>query len=60
MPEGKSMAPEKYIDEQYLSKAIGVGSNEDATTHLKNLGIEFTNSKPESVVAFFIRAITKP
>lgn len=59
-PEGKSMAPEKYIDEQYLSKAIGVGSNEDATTHLKNLGIEFTNSKPESVVAFFIRAITKP
>lgn len=60
MPKGKSMAPEKYIDEQYLSKAIGVGSNEDATTHLRNLGIEFTNSKPESVVAFFIRAITKP
>lgn len=59
LPEGKSMAPEKYFDEQYLSKAIGIGSNEDATTHLKNMGINFTNSKPESIVAFFIRAITK-
>lgn len=57
-PEGTTMAPEKYIDEQYLSKAIGVGTNEDATTHLKNMGINFTNSKPESVVSFFIRAIT--
>ena len=57
-PEGTTMAPEKYIEEQYLSKAIGVGTNEDATTHLKNMGINFTNSKPESVVSFFIRAIT--
>lgn len=57
-PQGTTMAPEKYIDEQYLSKAIGVGTNEDATTHLKNMGINFTNSKPESVVSFFIRAIT--
>lgn len=56
--KGNTMAPEKYFDEQYLSKAIGVGSNEDATTHLKNMGINFTNSKPESIVAFFIRAIT--
>lgn len=56
--EGTTMAPEKYIEEQYLSKAIGVGTNEDATTHLKNMGINFTNSKPESVVSFFIRAIT--
>ncbi len=58
-PEGTTMAPEKYIEEQYLSKAIGVGTNEDATTHLKNMGINFTNSKPESVVSFFIRAITE-
>lgn len=58
LPAGKSMAPEKYIDEQYLSKAIGVGSNEDATTHLKNLGINFSYSKPESLVAFFVRAVT--
>jgi adenine-specific DNA-methyltransferase len=53
------MAPEKFIEDQYLSKAIGVGSNEDASTHLKNMGIDFTNSKPESVVAFFVRAMTE-
>lgn len=54
-----TMAPEKYIDEQYLSKGIGVGTNEDASTHLKNMGIKFTNPKPESVVAFFLRAMTR-
>lgn len=59
LPNAKVMAPEKYIEEQYLSKAIGVGSNEDASTHLKNMGINFTNSKPESVVAFFVRAMTE-
>ena len=56
--EGSTMAPEKYIEEQYLSKGIGVGTNEDASTHLKNLDVNFTNSKPESVVAFFLRAMT--
>ena len=56
--EGTTMAPEKFIEEQYLSKAIGVGTNEDASTHLKNMGIKFTNSKPESIVAFFLRAMT--
>lgn len=54
-----SMAPEKFIDEQYLSKAIGVGTNEDATTHLKELGINFSNSKPESIASFFINAVTE-
>lgn len=58
-PAGTSMAPEKYFDEQYLSKAIGVGTNEDASTHLKNMGINFSYSKPESVVAYFVRAVTK-
>ena len=58
-PQGTIMAPEKFIEDQYLSKAIGVGSNEDASTHLKNMGIGFTNSKPESVVAFFVRAMTE-
>ncbi|MBO5829188.1 MAG: site-specific DNA-methyltransferase [Paludibacteraceae bacterium] len=56
--EGVYMAPEKYFDEQYLSKAIGVGSNEDASTHIKQMGLEFSFSKPESVVAFFIKSIT--
>lgn len=56
--EGTYMAPEKYIDEQYLSKAIGVGTNEDASAHMKKMGIKFTAPKPESVVAFFVKAIT--
>ena len=56
--DGVYMAPEKYFDEQYLSKAIGVGSNEDASTHIKQIGLEFSFSKPESVVAFFIKSIT--
>ncbi len=59
LPEGKSMAPEKFFDDQYLSKAIGVGTNEDASTHLRNMGINFSFSKPESVVAYFVRAVTK-
>ena len=60
MPNGKSMAPEKYFDEQYLSKAIGVGSNEDASTHIANMGLDFSFSKPESVVAFLLKAVSKP
>ena len=58
-PQGTTMAPEKFFDEQYLSKAIGVGTNEDASTHLRNMGINFSFSKPESVVAYFVRAVTK-
>lgn len=58
--EGTIMAPEKYFDEQYLSKAIGVGSNEDASTHIANLGLDFSYSKPESVVAFLLKAVSKP
>lgn len=56
--ESKSMAVEKFIDEIYLSKAIGVGSNEDATSHLKKIGVDFTNAKPETLVSFFIKAVT--
>ena len=58
-PQGTTMAPEKFFDDQYLSKAIGVGTNEDASTHLRNMGINFSYSKPESVVAYFVRAVTK-
>lgn len=57
--EGVHMAPEKYFDEQYLSKAIGVGTNEDASSHIKDMGLDFSFSKPESVVAFFIKATTQ-
>lgn len=57
--EATWMAPEKYIDEQYLSKAIGVGTNEDATSHLKDMGLKFSYSKPESLIAFLLQATTE-
>lgn len=57
--EATSMAPEKYIDEQYLSKAIGVGTNEDATSHLKSMSLHFSYSKPESVISFLLQATTE-
>ncbi len=53
------MAPEKFIDNEYLSKTIGVGTNEDANSHLKKMGIDFSYSKPESVIAFLLKAVTK-
>ena len=57
--EATYMAPEKFIDNEYLSKAIGVGTNEDANSHLKKMGIDFSYSKPESVIAFLLKAVTK-
>lgn len=56
---GSSMAPEKWIDNSYLSKVFGVGTYEDSNTHLNHLGINFTYSKPESLIAFLIRATTE-
>ena len=56
--EATNMAPEKFIDDQYLYKAIGVGVNEDASSHLKQMGINFSYSKPESLLAFFLKAVT--
>ncbi|MGX7100540.1 DNA methyltransferase [Globicatella sanguinis] len=56
--EAGNVAPEKFVDERYLSKIFGVGTNEDANSHLKGLGLDFSYSKPESLLAFFIRAVT--
>ncbi|EGO8111370.1 DNA methyltransferase [Enterococcus faecalis] len=57
--EGNSMAPEKLVDSSYLSKIFGVGSYEDSNSHLNSLGINFTYSKPESLIAFLMRATTE-
>ncbi|MGO2249257.1 MAG: DNA methyltransferase [Enterococcus faecalis] len=53
-----SMAPEKWVDQRYLSKIFGIGTNEDATKHMKQLNFNFSNPKPESLLAFLIRAVT--
>ncbi len=52
------MAPEKWINNRYLAKIFGIGTNEDATAHMKKMGFDFTNPKPESLLAFLIRAVT--
>src|SRR5699024_3664741 len=57
--EGSTMAPEKFVDGPYLSKIFGVGSNEDAKSHIGSLGLDFSFSKPESLIAYFIRAVTQ-
>lgn len=57
--DASTMAPEKYVDLPYLSKIFGVGTNEDATSHLNSMKLSFSNPKPESLLGFFLRAITK-
>ncbi|MDO7864259.1 site-specific DNA-methyltransferase [Brochothrix thermosphacta] len=56
--KSNAMAPEKMIDTSYLSKIFGVGSYEDSNSHLEEMKINFTYSKPESLIAFLIRATT--
>lgn len=53
-----TMAPEKFVNQRYLSKIFGVGTNEDATAHIKKMKLKFTNPKPETLIAFLIRAVT--
>lgn len=55
-----NMAPDKLIDNQYLSKAVGVETNEDSKKHIDSLGLKFNSyPKPETLVAFIIKAVTK-
>lgn len=52
------MVPEKFINNRYLGKIFGVGTNEDSNRHLNNLNITFSYSKPESLIGFLIRSVT--
>jgi adenine-specific DNA-methyltransferase len=54
------MAPDKLIDEIYLSKAIGVETNEDSKKHIDSLNLNFNSyPKPESLIGFLIKAVTE-
>tara|TARA_R110000796_G_scaffold37722_4_gene95174 strand:+ start:39539 stop:41461 length:1923 start_codon:yes stop_codon:yes gene_type:complete len=54
-----NIAPDKLLDETYLSKAIGVETNEDSKKHIDSLNLKFNSfPKPESLIAFLIRAVT--
>ncbi|MGV3630551.1 MAG: DNA methyltransferase [Bacteroidota bacterium] len=53
------MPPDKLIDHVYLSKAIGIESNEDSKKHIDALGLKFNSyPKPESLIAFLIKMVT--
>jgi len=55
-----NMAPDKLIDETYLSKAIGVETNEDSKKHIDSLKLKFNSyPKPETLIGFLIKAVTK-
>jgi len=54
-----TMAPDKLIDETYLSKAIGVATNEDARKEINGVDVDFNSfPKPESLISFLIQAVT--
>ena len=57
--EATTMPPEKLLESQYLSKKLGVGTNEDSNSHMKSLGLKFGFSKPESLIAYLMRAVTE-
>ena len=55
-----NMAPDKLIDEVYLSKSVGVETNEDSKKHIDALKLKFNSyPKPESLIGFLIKAVTK-
>ncbi|MDB4289921.1 site-specific DNA-methyltransferase [Flavobacteriaceae bacterium] len=55
-----NMAPDKLIDNIYLSKSIGVETNEDSKKHIDSLKLNFNSyPKPESLIGFLIKAVTK-
>lgn len=55
-----NMAPDKLIDNVYLSKAIGIETNEDSKKHIDALKLKFNSyPKPETLIAFLIKAVTK-
>ncbi|MGQ9902305.1 MAG: site-specific DNA-methyltransferase, partial [Fimbriimonadales bacterium] len=56
--ENDWITPDKYIDPVFLNKKAGVGTNEDATSEMQNLGIEFNGyPKPVSLIHFLVRSV---
>ncbi len=56
-----NIAPDKFFDSTYISKAIGVETNEDSKKHIDNLDLDFPSyPKPESLIAYLIKAVTNP
>lgn len=59
LPPDKFITAEYLAGTQYLTKEIGIGTNQNSNAHLRSLGLDFTYSKPESLVAFLLEACTE-
>ena len=58
--EASDIAPEKFLSTNYLSKALGIETNEDSKKHIDVLNLNFSSyPKPESLISFLIKAVTK-
>ncbi|WP_312299733.1 site-specific DNA-methyltransferase [Chryseobacterium sp.] len=55
-----NLAPDKFLDSVYLSKALGIETNEDSKKHVESLNLNFDSfPKPESLIGFLIKAVTE-
>ena len=58
--EQEWITPDKYIDNIFLEKKAGVGTNEDANKELKDLNINFPSyPKPTSLIHYLVRTNTE-
>jgi adenine-specific DNA-methyltransferase len=58
--EQKWITPNKYIDNIFLERKVGIGTNEDASKELKDLNINFPSyPKPTSLIHYLVRTNTE-
>ena len=53
------IAPDKYFDEQFLTKKAGIQTNEEARKTLEGMNIKFTYPKPVSLIKYLVRTMSK-
>ena len=55
-----NIAPDKFLENNYLSKALGIETNEDSKKHIDSLKLNFNSyPKPESLISFLIKSVTE-
>ena len=54
-----NIAPDKFLENNYLSKALGIETNEDSKKHIDSLKLKFNSyPKPETLISFLIKSVT--
>ena len=56
---GRFMSPDKYFDNEFLDKKVGVGTNEESRKSLENIGVNFNYPKPVTLIKYFLRTISQ-